>query len=162
MEVLMSGQLPSLRFYITPSEDLLQECCNNDSPYAELLRQRWECDIERRGRSDWTMDDYETLAKISLLARVFEYKNEEPELFALLVQSTSASAVEIFDKWWTIQRVRADEYIDCHIAECGADAVQSLPMTGRPAVDYWLRNQQETMKKAPDTDPLVGAKGRQK
>lgn len=137
----MVGSLPSLRFYVTPKSSLLSMLEGRATLLADLLRQTWECDIERHGRSSWDMKDYETQAKVSVLARVYDAREEDAELFKRLFGMASEYAEDIFDRNWTIERRVADEFIDSNITELGHDAIACIPRCGRPNVDYWLEQQ---------------------
>jgi hypothetical protein len=139
----MIGSLPSLRFYIRPKSSLLSLLEGRATFLADLLRQTWECDIQRHGRSSWDMKDYETQAKVSVLARVYDAKQEDLELFTRLFGMTSDYAEDIFDRNWTIERNATDEFVDGNMTELGHDAIACLPRCGRPNVDYWLERQKE-------------------
>ncbi len=65
----MIGGASSLRFYIRPKQELLDLIQGHQSLLTELLEQTWECDIERSGRSIWSLEDYTAQAKLALLAR---------------------------------------------------------------------------------------------
>ena len=102
--------LESLHFRITPREDL-KRAIQGDSLLAEHLGLVLECEIERRGRSEWTLNDYTAQAKVAVIVGVCELRDSDSKLFRQLFDFPELSAIEVFDRWWTISTPRYDEFI---------------------------------------------------
>jgi hypothetical protein len=128
------GSQSSLRFYISPNSELLRVVSGNSSLLAEILQQTWECDIARNGRSVWSIDDYRTQAKLAVLARIYEDSVSDPSLFDCLTTNVPYQLDQLFDKWWNIHHVTADEYITGQLSECELSTLRRLPTTDRPNV----------------------------
>jgi hypothetical protein len=138
----MRNSLPSIRYTVTPREEL-RHSIRGDTLLAEMLAQVWEVEIERGGYSYWEPEDFDAQAALAVLAELYEVQDSDPALFREILLASASSALELFDRWWTIKRSNYDEFILGDLSRVCDATVTQLPETGRPQVDYWLAQQKK-------------------
>ncbi len=126
----------SLRFTITPKEEL--KSLLGESLLSEYLGLIWECDIERRGRTDWWMDEYIAKAKLVILGKIYEVRDSDPGLFHRLFDFPGSTSLDLFDRWWTLVPHRYQEFVSGDFNELDPTFFTFVPNTGNPKVDYHL------------------------
>ncbi|KPA09174.1 hypothetical protein MHK_010623 [Candidatus Magnetomorum sp. HK-1] len=109
-----------------------------DSDLAQLLYEGEVFENKEGGRTAWRNEDHQVKVKVKLIYLTYlrsEYFRKDDEYRRVF--ETNQISVELFDKWWSIERFVVDETTEDYFDEIVKyyDCVQK---TKNKIVDSWL------------------------
>jgi hypothetical protein len=128
----------SYSYYLVSANNKLKNWLKNrETEVANFLRQDYMICNQESGCSSWLPSDY--LAKVKLLYLGYlSVDISSSEEFKQLIGNNPIS-LELFDKWWNITPIEADEsdFIENQITQQSRHL--SFSKTGLPVVDEWFK-----------------------
>lgn len=90
-------------------------------------------------RSDWTAEEHTLAVKLLFLARLRGYLPLRSDEDARRLLGSDRIDVELFDRWWLIQRLVLEEDTDQMVTFL-RPVLDKVVATGNDAVDHWLNS----------------------
>jgi len=91
---------------------------------------------EEVSHSGWSVNDYLVAVKLIYLAYLYEDFKNEPKTQFLFNQGSLH--VELFDKWWSIERFELSDNIEEAEHSVEKLTTKNIQLTGNRSIDAWL------------------------
>ncbi|TGO02257.1 hypothetical protein PN36_27760 [Candidatus Thiomargarita nelsonii] len=123
-------------YIIKPKAILVNKVREINETIGKLLTEVTSWQDEEVTHSGWTNNDYIVAVKLVYLAYLYEDLKDEPDAHFLF--NSRAIRVELFDKWWSIERYELSDNI--REAEHSLDRLtkKNVQLTGNRSIDTWL------------------------
>lgn len=126
-------------YVIRGTEELNRKIAEFDPEVLELISGPIVWTKKEGGRTAWTHNDYIIQVKLLFLANLLsEVKGSRLEPFILEIVGNKSLTVEIFDKWWRVERFTADDTFESIEEELKVEYLKLIAKTNDPMIDSWL------------------------